>query len=94
MSTVTITTVGDAQYGTKTEQYNFSDGALNRMIEMAKVMYPNYKPDGSVDTENPPGPNAAHNRLWGAMVRGVKDNTQNFEHAQDIAELPPPEPIP
>ena len=87
MSTVTITTVGDATYGTKTEQYNFSDGALNRMIEMAKDMYPNE--DGT-----PPGPNAAHNRLWGGIVRGVKDNTQNWEHAQSVEALPPPEPIP
>lgn len=91
MSTVTITCVGDATFGTKVEEYNFSDGALNRMIEMAKVMYPTINEDG---TTEPPGPNAANNRLWGAVVRGVKDNTQNFERAQDIAELPPPEPIP
>ena len=87
MTTVTVTCVGDANFGTKTEVYNFSDGGLNRMITMAQSQFPNE--DGTS-----PGPNAANNRLWGDLVRGVKDRTQSFEQAEAIKDLPPPEAIP
>ena len=87
MATVTITCVGDGTFGTKTEVYNFSDGGLNRMIAWGQATYRNS--DGSQ-----PGPNAANNRIWGAIVRGVKDNVQNFEKAKAITDLPPIQVIP
>ena len=87
MGTVTITCVGDAGFGTKVEEYNFSDNGLNRMIVMAQETYLNE--DGTQ-----PGPNAANNRLWGGMVRGVKDNVERHDKVKAIEELPPPIPIP
>ena len=91
MGTITITSVGDVDHGTKEEIFNVSDENLNRFIEWGKVAYPTIDPDTGVSS--PAGPNAAHHRMWKATVDGMKNNVERHEHVTALQAVPPPEPI-
>jgi len=63
------------------------DNNIARLTDWAKSVYLN-------DDGTQPGQNAARSRLAKGTIQGWRDAMKTFEHAQDVAAVPPPEDIP
>jgi hypothetical protein len=82
--TVTITINKTGFNNVFTQEWD--DATVDRMIAWAKSAYKN-------DDGTEPGQGAACNRASKAVVQGWRDNIRRHEAAEDIAALPPPDPI-